>query len=629
MAWTVTPDAMLRTGVFVSVTFILTWIGLWAAESLSKPAGSPPPAAVTLYLTPDGVITPESEPITVPLSPNPLYDYRPTQEQRDTYGDVGVFHIETSIPDPQVPTALFFTSAYEIEEVRLNGRLLKAQSPTDPQGTLSGFGPAAFVLPPEFIEPGVNEVVVVSSGRTFKSLPLYVVGAAEAVLRAEGWGRFFSLHIITAATAMLAFAAALLFLSDWREAERPRMVALLLVLVTWALRNLSILGAFDFLPFPLARMITYAVSYLPVVALVHLALAWTSLIEPGRRLIALAYGFCLAAPVLIILLDLRRIGGVSIPWMLDNGLTIAGGCTAIILFARHALIGFRHDLVETVVFMVCTWAVLIDKADNIFHLTVPFVPDLHLTFYFAPVCGLLLGLSMCASVSAQATRARRVVQDMNQTLERKLAEREQQIRSQARQVAVVDERRRIMRDMHDGLGARLTDALVRLRKNPSPIEMTQDIQSALDELRLTVDSLDSAGETLAMAIGSFRQRASERLNAAGIELSMEYDEAVSQVRLPAHDVLQVFRILQEATTNIIRHSGATEANLMLKCCQESDEGCVDIILSDNGRGLPDAAIRKGLGLQNMESRARRIGAEIAFEPAYPGLRMRLRVRERR
>ena len=150
-------------------------------------------------------------------------------------------------------------------------------------------------------------------------------------------------------------------------------------------------------------------------------------------------------------------------WLIDVWLTNILAPVVILIFAWHFATKRRNETIDILLFIVCTSALLVDAIDDQQGLHVPFHDSLYLTFYFAPLCGALLGLGMTASIAAQATRTRRAALEMNEVLEQRLAEREKQIRTQARSRAVLDERRRIMSDMHDGLGARLSGIVLQTR----------------------------------------------------------------------------------------------------------------------------------------------------------------------
>ena len=224
----------------------------------------------------------------------------------------------------------------------------------------------------------------------------------------------------------------------------------------------------------------------------------------------------------------------------------------------------------------------------------------------------------------ESARARSVLTDVNQTLESALAEKESEIRAQARDKAVMDERRRIMRDMHDGLGAILSGIVLKTRSKQLPYEeVPQAVQNSLDELRLIIDSLDSAGDTLAVALGAFRERAEGRLVAAGIDIDWDVDPEVAEFDVSARDVLQIYRILQEATTNIIRHSKATNASFRIRAPSENPSRIWKSAFRIMAFGI-GSAHKDGKGLDSMKERARQLDAQILLEDTSPGTRVCLK-----
>ena len=78
-------------------------------------------------------------------------------------------------------------------------------------------------------------------------------------------------------------------------------------------------------------------------------------------------------------------------------------------------------------------------------------------------------------------------------------------------------------------------------------------------------------------------------------------------RLADETETHLFRIVQEALTNIARHSGATKVSIGLNAI----DGRVRLTLSDNGRGFA-AGTRPGMGLSGMRARARSAGGELTF-----------------
>lgn len=178
----------------------------------------------------------------------------------------------------------------------------------------------------------------------------------------------------------------------------------------------------------------------------------------------------------------------------------------------------------------------------------------------------------------------------------------------ARQQAHLEERRRIMRDMHDGLGSQLMGMLLAARRGKvDAASMAEGLQSVIDEMRLMIDSMDSVGESLASALTTFQERARPLVERAGFTLSWTTLLDTPLPDYPPRAVLQVFRILQEAVTNALKHSGGDRIEIQVA---PEAEGGVRLSISDNGSGWTDDIAKSGHGLRNMQSRAAAIGGSL-------------------
>jgi signal transduction histidine kinase len=199
-------------------------------------------------------------------------------------------------------------------------------------------------------------------------------------------------------------------------------------------------------------------------------------------------------------------------------------------------------------------------------------------------------------------------------------QREQQL---VRATAHHDERRRIMRDLHDGLGSQLMAMLLAARMGDAePKGVAEGLQSVVDEMRLMVDSMDSAGDSLASALAIFRQRITPQIQSVGVALQWEDSTDGPVEGFGPRDVLQIFRILQEAATNALKHASASEIGILISPGQ--NESTIDISVSDNGRGFDVIDQAAGRGLRNMRARAKTVGGEIVVSPrANGGTTMRL------
>ena len=184
-----------------------------------------------------------------------------------------------------------------------------------------------------------------------------------------------------------------------------------------------------------------------------------------------------------------------------------------------------------------------------------------------------------------------------------------------RQSAIVEERQRIMRDMHDGLGAQLISTLSLVEHGDLAKEqLTAVLRECLDDLRLTIDSLESTENDLLTVLGNFRYRLEPRLKSSGIQLDWQVKDLPKLACLTPQNVLHVLRILQEAFTNILKHARANTVKVETGIA--GAPGKVYVSVSDNGIGLSNE--HPGHGLANMRRRAQAIGGTLDIVSAATG-----------
>lgn len=228
-----------------------------------------------------------------------------------------------------------------------------------------------------------------------------------------------------------------------------------------------------------------------------------------------------------------------------------------------------------------------------------------------------LMLAMVAAFIARNFSLFRSQSNLNAMLQSKIALREAELaQAHAREQELVAkqaheaERRRIMQDIHDGLGSQLMSMMLSARLGEAePAKVAEGLQAVIDEMRLMIDSMDSVGESLDAALATFRARVQPRIVEAGYAFEWTQKSAVDLPGYGPRDVLQVFRILQEAVTNALKHSGGSALHVNVG---QEDDGAVRISISDNGKGGAHAG-DAGRGLANMQKRAKSIGSTYVLE----------------
>jgi signal transduction histidine kinase len=191
-----------------------------------------------------------------------------------------------------------------------------------------------------------------------------------------------------------------------------------------------------------------------------------------------------------------------------------------------------------------------------------------------------------------------------------------------------EERRRIAREIHDGLGQELAaskmildgilakDALPHTRRAAS--DASDLVDRAIKQVRtishlLHPPLLDEVG--LVSALRWYLEGLSER---SGIRINLEIDPP-ELTRLKPELETAIFRVIQEALTNIFRHSGAHNGRV----CLTEREGHMVVTVSDDGKGIEDQVIQfrpdsVGVGISGMRQRVSELGGRLRLANANPG-----------
>jgi two-component system, NarL family, sensor histidine kinase UhpB len=210
-----------------------------------------------------------------------------------------------------------------------------------------------------------------------------------------------------------------------------------------------------------------------------------------------------------------------------------------------------------------------------------------------------------------------LTQAFNDMLQRLEDERRE---STGRAVAAQEgERRRIAQELHDEIGQGLTAALLQLEAAmkvappvlaPKLAGAIESVRGSLEEARavasrLRPEALDDLG--LVSALSALAKRLAGQ---TGIEIELDvHDELPS---LAEEDEIVVYRVTQEALTNVLRHAQATRARI----CLERLEDVVRLRVTDNGVGL-DGSVAGG-GVRGMRERALLVGAALEVKPRATG-----------
>ncbi|HUE25885.1 MAG TPA: sensor histidine kinase [Solirubrobacteraceae bacterium] len=221
-------------------------------------------------------------------------------------------------------------------------------------------------------------------------------------------------------------------------------------------------------------------------------------------------------------------------------------------------------------------------------------------------------------VEAPISEAGELALTFNEMLDRLSAERRDATgRVLAGQEA---ERLRIAQELHDQVGQELTAVLLVLSQlharvpaelRPDVADVQDEVRAGLEDLRriaieLRPEALDDLG--LASALAVLAQRFAER---SALRVTERIAEDLPPLRPEVE--LVIYRVAQEALTNVARHSGASEAELTV----DTEDHHLVLTVRDHGRGLP-AGHRPGTGMRGMRERAGLIGAGLKVANSTDG-----------
>ena len=207
-----------------------------------------------------------------------------------------------------------------------------------------------------------------------------------------------------------------------------------------------------------------------------------------------------------------------------------------------------------------------------------------------------------------------LAQTFNDMLDRLESER----RESARQALLVqeNERRRIARELHDEVGQTLTGVMLQIEGLAPSIP--DELRGQLDELRETArhgteevrriarrlrpEALEDLG--LQSALSALATRIADQ---AQIDIARHLDP---RLELSPQQELVVYRVAQEALTNVVRHAGAERVELRL----DREDASAVLRVRDDGRGIAPADLLSSSGIRGMRERAMLIGARLVISP---------------
>ncbi len=502
----------------------------------------------------------------------------------------------------------------------VNGVALSAEAPGRPlfPGVLAH---RFWIIPQHYLRPGVNRIDLLVGGSGLRpfagAIHLAPAAALEPIAHAS------AALIETGRSGLLVLSALALVANLLAAALRARIVHLPIAACVAAIGAWGLLGnapaLFDTFTVLIEQLLVTA-AMLAVAMIVRVrAEAAITVERRAQALLLLACAACALASAVGAAMDMSLAPAAGVAMLVASALYLG------LTLARHPM----QDGLEPRADRVLAGAAILGVGGLAATLAIANAAGLQVTNPpFTAELALLLSLILLAGVAAGigvTVTAQRLHRMARHRLDQAQVIRQQRARLDATQLAlnrvsresaVLEERQRLARDVHDGIGGQLASLIAQVRLRRVDMEdVERALSGGLSELRLLVDSLDMVGGTLGDTLSALRVRLRDQTAAGGMQLewyqALDLDIAVRDPRW----VLNLYRIIQEAVSNAVRHSGGDHISVHI---ERPDPATLSIRVKDNGSAFPATVPTGGHGLANMAHRAGEANGTLRIAPGADG-----------
>lgn len=315
--------------------------------------------------------------------------------------------------------------------------------------------------------------------------------------------------------------------------------------------------------------------------------------------------------------------------------TLVGGLTVIVVNSSSIVHALRHrdsPMRSLAPFMAVS-------ALTAGHDLLVFTQVIDSNTYYTTMSSYVLLLGMALTQAARFVQSLKRIENFNNELiEEVNAAKAELAATLAQQHALeltharIGERVNLVSDLHDGLGGMLVGSIATLERRPEELTAPQllaMLKSLRDDLRLIIDATgrgEGDGDG-ARAFGELlvplRHRISQLLDANGIDCRWQVS-GIDTLELPPSHSLELLRFLQEALTNVLKHSASQRVDVAVQRAGHE----LHLSVRDDGRGFVVDEVggkAAGTGLRSLRARARRLGAELQLDSRPGDTHVALRV----
>ena len=532
---------------------------------------------------------------------------------------------------PAQPWAVYLPYLYDGGDIWLNGTLAASLPANSDTVHVRWARPHLLPMPLPLLRAGANQLMVRAAlPRPGAAMHMPRVGIGpQAELAPVYERRYFWVKTTPEITATVCLLAAIFVLFIWWRRRSEVLYGLFGVAAAlWGIRTLT----FTVEAVPASVWQGWRLIYLGatggfIVMMALLALRLADIHKP-RAERALA-GYWLIGPAWLLLGGIEAEPQVNRYWI--------GGFVAIgigILAISTWTVWRQRSLKAAVLPAAMAIAVVAGVHDYVVLWSVggaaPLLPEWsNHRIYLLHFAADLVLLAMGGLLTARFIQTLSELEDMNQGLESRVADRERELAENYERMAVLQqehaapqERQLIMRDLHDGLGSQLFTSLSRVERGDMHSGQVADaLRDCIADMRLALDTLTPSNHDFRATLGDFLFRWEAQLATAGVRQGWAIDVPDAALKVSPHAALQILRIAQEALTNVLKHARAGRVDVCLR--QAGDQ--LELEVRDDGCGSTPQQRPAGRGMGNMRARAGQLGGQLDVYTGTEGTRVALRV----
>lgn len=566
-------------------------------DAFSEPANSTKVvgAEFTPIFTSSGSRT-QGETVTLPNSTNARSIETQTTQYRFLF----------SRPETNADSfSIYIPAVKENATLYLNSIWLAQAGPREPYLARLWNHPQLFTFPTTILNQSNELMVEVITDRTRQSYlsPLYIGETSELTKHWE-WRNFVKVTLLELASVLLIVAALVnMYLWTLRPGDSYYLWYALAALF-WGIRGYLL--AIPVIPISdelriILRLITLGYGVAFVVLFNQRYFGYRN-----RLFDAVMWIYCVPMVIPMFFLNMDQLLFYGHQFWVHGNLLLG-----VLIFFQLLLIFFRQRNLDAIYLLYSGMPLLVIGCRDM----------LVLNNLWTPHNGFLINhLTLPALIVAMWFIIRRLsdslalTEQLNLTLEQRVIAKEEEVRASyrerenlRRQQLLGEERERIMRDMHDGIGGHLIGIKSLMDDRLPSLEDVRDyIDRALIDLRFIINSLDPSSQTLTTLLGSLRARWQQLSELHNQELIWRVSQAGRGLPLGPAQTLQIMRILEEVFANALRHGAPRQ--IVVETGSDPTNHRVWLKIT-NSIGSNQSA-KRGRGINNIRRRAADINAEL-------------------